>query len=104
MENIICTSCNIEQHDNVMKDDRDNDSITRSRNKSTEEHHRWKAEEYKGMPKGKAISKSEGDLEDGRPKFVSNHTHYSTTDRDARVSVKPGKPRQLTTACKQLWT
>ncbi|MFN2440959.1 MAG: transposase, partial [Chitinophagaceae bacterium] len=23
------------------------------------------------------------------------HTHYSTTDRDARVSVKPGKPRQL---------
>jgi hypothetical protein len=30
-----------------------------------------------------------------RPKFVSNHTHYSTTDGDARVSVKPGKPRQL---------
>ena len=28
-------------------------------------------------------------------KFVSNHTHYSTTDADARVSVKPGKPRQL---------
>jgi hypothetical protein len=31
----------------------------------------------------------------GRAKFVSNHTHYSTTDPDARVSVKPGKPRQL---------
>ena len=31
----------------------------------------------------------------GRAKFVSNHTHYSTTDADARVSVKPGKPRQL---------
>jgi transposase len=85
----------IEQYDSVMKDDRDNDNITKSRNKSTEEHHRWKAEEYKGMPKGKAISKAEGDVEDGRPKFVSNHTHYSTTDRDARVSVKPGKPRQL---------
>ena len=26
---------------------------------------------------------------------MSNHTHYSTTDEDARVSVKPGKPRQL---------
>ncbi len=26
---------------------------------------------------------------------MSNHTHYSTTDRDARVAVKPGKPRQL---------
>jgi len=30
-----------------------------------------------------------------RSKFVSNHTHQSTTDKDARVSVKPGKPRQL---------
>ena len=30
-----------------------------------------------------------------RPKFVSNHTHYSSTDPEARISVKPGKPRQL---------
>lgn len=86
---------NIERHENVMKDDRDSDTITRSRSKSTEEHHRWKAEEYKGMPKGKSLSKGDGDVAEGRPKFVSNHTHYSTTDRDARVSVKPGKPRQL---------
>ena len=85
----------IEQHENVMKDDRDQNTITRSRSKSTEEHHQWKAEEYKGMPKGKAVSKADGDAQEGRPKFVSNHTHYSTTDRDARVSVKPGKPRQL---------
>jgi transposase len=85
----------VEQHENVMKDDRDSDTITKSRNKSTQKHHGWKAQEYKGMPKGKAISKSQGDIEEGRPKFVSNHTHYSTTDRDARVSVKPGKPRQL---------
>ncbi len=47
------------------------------------------------MPKGKSVSKADGDAQEGRPKFVSNHTHYSTTDRDARVSVKPGKPRQL---------
>src|SRR5215203_188195 len=85
----------IEQHDSVMKDDRDSDTITRSRSKSTEQHHSWKGEEYKGMPKGKAVSKTGGDAQEGRPKFVSNHTHYSTTDRDARVSVKPGKPRQL---------
>lgn len=26
---------------------------------------------------------------------MSNHTHYSPTDSDARISVKPGKPRQL---------
>lgn len=85
----------IEQHENVMKDDRDNDTITRSRSKSTEEHHQWKAEEYKGMPKGKSVSKTNEEDDHARPKFVSNHTHYSTTDRDARVSVKPGKPRQL---------
>lgn len=85
----------IKQHDSVMKDDRDSDTITKSRSKSTEEHHQWKAEEYKGMPKGKGVSKADDDVAEGRPKFVSNHTHYSTTDRDARVSVKPGKPRQL---------
>lgn len=87
----------IEQHDNVMKDDRDQDIITRSRNNSIQQHHTWKGEEYKGMPKGKSVSKpsSGDDTADRRPKFVSNHTHYSTTDRDARVSVKPGKPRQL---------
>lgn len=43
------------------------------------------------MPKGKSLKSDER----SRPKFVSNHTHYSTTDSDARVSVKPGKPRQL---------
>ena len=30
-----------------------------------------------------------------RPKFLSNHTHYSPTDPDAKISTKPGKPRQL---------
>jgi len=87
----------IEQHENVMKDDRDNNTISRSRKKSTDKHHSWKEKEYKDMPTGKSLTqRSDGnDTEKGRPKFVSNHTHYSTTDRDARVSVKPGKPRQL---------
>jgi hypothetical protein len=86
----------IEQHENVMKDDRDDDRITQSRNLSTSRHHQWKAKEYKGMPKGKSVDKeNKGSDDASRPKFVSNHTHYSTTDRDARVSVKPGKPRQL---------
>ena len=30
-----------------------------------------------------------------RPKYLSNHTHYSPIDPDARVSVKPGKAHQL---------
>jgi transposase len=85
----------IEQHKNVMKDDRDSNTITRSRNKSTDQHHQWKEEAYKDMPKGKSLTKTSDDPQDIRPKLVSNHSHYSTTDRDARVSVKPGKPRQL---------
>jgi hypothetical protein len=87
----------IEQHNNVMKDDRDKDTLTKSRSKSTQEHHGWKGEEYKGQPKGKSLTNrtDTGNTKAERPKFVSNHTHYSTTDRDARVSVKPGKPRQL---------
>jgi len=32
---------------------------------------------------------------EGRGKFLSNKTHYSPTDPDARIAVKPGKPRKL---------
>ncbi|OIP48438.1 MAG: hypothetical protein AUK46_01470 [Flavobacteriaceae bacterium CG2_30_31_66] len=70
--------------------------VSQSRKKLVEQHHDWKKEAYKGMPKGseKGGRKDEqGNLI--RPKYVSNHTHYSPTDPDARVSVKPGKARQL---------
>ena len=30
-----------------------------------------------------------------RGKYLSNKTHYSPTDPDARIAVKPGKPREL---------
>ena len=30
-----------------------------------------------------------------RGKYLSNKTHYSPTDSDARIAVKPGKPREL---------
>jgi transposase len=33
--------------------------------------------------------------QDHRAKYLSNKTHYSPVDPDARVAVKPGKPRQL---------
>lgn len=60
-------------------------TVSAQRNKAVQLHHKWKEKAYSKMPKGGK----------GRAKFVSNHTHYSTTDPDARVSVKPGKPRQL---------
>lgn len=71
------------------KSDDDNDNsktVSAARNKAVQLHHQWKAKAYKDRPHGH---------KEGRAKFVSNHTHYSTTDPDARVSVKPGKPRQL---------
>ena len=73
------------------EDGKENKTVSATRYKAVELHHQWKAKAYKDMPRGKSLK---GD-ERGRPKFVSNHTHYSTTDPDARVSVKPGKPRQL---------
>ncbi len=66
--------------------------------KKVEEHHRWKEKAYRGQPGSRAKSTEENQEEQfntKRPKFLSNHTHYSTTDKDARIAVKPGKPRQF---------
>ena len=72
-----------------------NKTVTSTRKKLVEQHHKWKKEAFKGMPGHvKTLQKNE-DGEDIRPKFLSNHTHYSPTDPDAKISTKPGKPRQL---------
>ena len=82
-----------DEEQNSNDDDIDNTkTVSAARNRSVQLHHKWKAKAYKDMPKGKSLTKGS---ENSRPKFVSNHTHYSATDPDARVSVKPGKPRQL---------
>ena len=70
--------------------------VTSTRKKLVERHHSWKQEAYKGMPN--ASQKGENTDENGnliRPKYLSNHTHYSPTDPDAKIAVKPGKARQL---------
>lgn len=67
--------------------------VTAYKKKKVEEHHRWKKKAYAGMPGDRVEQKEESD--ERRPKFLSNHTHYSTTDADARIAVKPGKPRQF---------
>lgn len=59
--------------------------VSIARKKRVDQHHGYQAKAYKGMP---AANRSNA-------KFLSNHTHYSTTDPDARISVKPGKPRQF---------
>jgi transposase len=68
--------------------------------KSTPEQRTMQADESKlkelesryARQKGTGTS-SKRDREHAR--FVSNETHYSPTDPDARVAVKPGKPRAL---------
>jgi len=76
--------------------------VKAEKRRQVEQHHNWKKNEYKNQPQGRKKT-SEDTFDDEREadqrqrgKFLSNHTHYSTTDSDARISVKPGKPRQLT--------
>ena len=68
-------------------------TVSYQRKKKVEQHHEWKKKQYEGQhPMSK---KQREGREENSPKFLSNHTHYSPTDPDARISVKPGKPRQL---------
>ena len=68
---------------------------TSTRKKLVEQHHAWKEEAYKGMPGNNRSERKDEDGNTIRPKYLSNHTHYSPTDPDAKISVKPGKARQL---------
>ena len=74
----------------------DQNKVSADKKSEVEYHHSWKQRTYKDQP-GKG--RKEVDVDEFgntiRPRFLSNHTHYSTTDRDARISVKPGKPRQF---------
>lgn len=70
--------------------------VTAYKKKKVEEHNRWKTKAYHGMPGTRSDQfKQEHANDDYQPKYLSNHTHFSTTDKDARIAVKPGKPRQL---------
>lgn len=55
---------------------------------------------FEGQP-GSRIKKhgEEENKHQIRGRFLSNHRHYSPTDPDARISVKPGKARQLNYHC-----
>jgi transposase len=83
--------------DELAENDEDKpQKVTAYKKKRVEEHHRWKEKAYHGMPATRSDKfKEEHSDDDKRPKFLSNHTHYSTTDKDARIAVKPGKPRQF---------
>src|SRR5690625_3355036 len=69
--------------------------VTSTRKKLVERHHNWKKEAYKKMPGNVKSTRLDEDGEEIRPKYLSNHTHYSPTDPDAKISTKPGKPRHI---------
>jgi transposase len=79
-------------------------TVTAEKKNKIDQHHRWKTKAYHGQPGSRSkylAQQNEEDTtanpneEEMRAKFLSNHTHYSTTDPDARIAVKPGKPRQF---------
>ncbi len=69
--------------------------VTTERKKLVARHHSWQEEEYKDMPGNTKSDRVDEDGREIRPRFLSNHTHYSPTDPEAKISVKPGKARQL---------
>jgi transposase len=77
--------------------------VSQAKKQAVERHHKWKEEAYKTQPGGANTTGQTNQIdppvdENGnliRPKFLSNHTHYSPTDPDSKISTKPGKARQL---------
>lgn len=80
--------------DHIERVIKENDQV-QDRDKHSKETPEWKKKEvgqrikrqkenFKGQPGNKT-----------RGRYLSNHTHYSPTDPDARIAVKPGKPRQM---------
>ena len=73
----------------------------RKLNKSTQEEQTITANKHK-LKGIESRNKKWAKDQDGRPgarhkkaKYTSNYTHYSPSDPDARISVKPGKTRKL---------
>jgi transposase len=70
--------------------------VTAHKKHEVEQRHKRRAKETEGTPGSDYKEGKEGDGgEYIQSKFLSNDTHYSPTDPDARISTKSGKPRNL---------
>jgi transposase len=69
--------------------------VSKTKKAIVDKHHAWKVKAYKGQPSNQNTKQLNDFGEPIRPRYLSNHTHYSPTDPDARISVKVGKARQL---------
>lgn len=72
------------------------EKVTASKKAEVDYHHNWKQKKYATQHRREDKA---GEMDEFgnviRQRFLSNHTHFSKTDPDARISVKPGKPRQF---------
>jgi len=73
-----------EENDSIPSKDKHAKETPEWKKKEVKQRHKRQEEKFKGQP-GNA----------NRGKYLSNHTHYSPTDPDSRIAVKPGKPRQM---------
>ena len=73
--------------DELTANDETPKTVSAQKQKEVDRHHAWKSEAYKGQPRGNTNKDNELDGFGNtiRPKFLSNHTHYSKTDADARM-------------------
>jgi len=70
--------------------------VTAEKKKQVGQHQDWKQRTHKDTPGYDYKDGKEGHSGDFiQSKLLSNHTHYSPTDPDARISTKPGKPRNM---------
>ena len=69
--------------------------VSKTKKAIVDKHHAWKVKAYKGQPSNQNTKQLNDFGEPIRHRYLSNHTHYSPTDPDARISVKVGKARQL---------
>lgn len=74
----------IKENDQVDERDKHSKETPEWKKKEVTQRIKRQKENFKGQPGNKV-----------RGKYLSNHTHYSPTDPDARIAVKPGKPRQM---------
>ena len=70
--------------------------VTLEKKKQVSQHHDWKQRTRKDTPGYEYKDGKVGHSGDFiQSQLLSNHTHYSPTDPDARISTKPGKPRNM---------
>lgn len=86
----------LENNEPIRKSKNDKSSTEQRRMATSEQELNELKSRYEYQQK---INKDRPGSNDVKSKFYSNKTHYSPTDPDARVSVKPGKPRQLNYMC-----